>query len=155
EEDAPDPDALEESHCAEEEALEERISLNEQRLGQVVAVLRKTQARRGIDLGCGEGKLMKGLLGSEEFQKLLGLDESFRALATADKRLRLDKLPERVRERIKLIQGSLTYRDSRMAGFDAATCIEVVEHMDQPRLQAFERVLFEFAHPRMIVITTP
>ncbi|MGD9681418.1 MAG: 3' terminal RNA ribose 2'-O-methyltransferase Hen1 [Candidatus Obscuribacterales bacterium] len=155
EEDAPDPDALEESHGAEEEALEEKISLNEQRLGQVLAVLRKAQARRIIDLGCGEGKLLKALMEHKEFEELLGLDVSFRALETAHRRLGLERQPERMKDRLKLVQGSLTYRDNRMSGFDAATCIEVIEHMDEPRLEAFERVLFEFARPRMVVLTTP
>ena len=47
------------------------------------------------------------------------------------------------------------YRDKRLSGFDAATVIEVIEHLDQPRLAAFERVLFEFARPATIVMTTP
>jgi hypothetical protein len=51
------------------------------------------------------------------------------------------------RERITLFQGSLTYRDSRLAGYDAATVIEVIEHLDPARLAIFERVLFEFARP--------
>jgi 3' terminal RNA ribose 2'-O-methyltransferase Hen1 len=155
EEDAPDPDALEENHTAEEAALEERISLNEERLGQVLAVLKKAQARKIIDLGCGEGKLLKVLLEHKEFEEVTGLDVSYRALEIAQRRLRLERLPERVRDRIKLIQGSLTYRDQRMSGFDAATCVEVVEHMDQPRLSAFERVLFQFARPKLVVVTTP
>ena len=36
-----------------------------------------------------------------------------------------------------------------------ASVVEVVEHLDPPRLSAFERVLFEFAKPRTIVLTTP
>jgi hypothetical protein len=31
----------------------------------------------------------------------------------------------------------------------------VIEHLDSGRLTAFERVLFEFARPKTIVITTP
>ena len=50
--------------------------------------------------------------------------------------------------RVKLIHGSLMYRDRRLEGFDAASVIEVVEHLDPPRLAAFERVLFDFAKPR-------
>ena len=33
--------------------------------------------------------------------------------------------------------------------------MEVVEHLDPPRLAAFERVVFEFARPGTVVITTP
>lgn len=47
------------------------------------------------------------------------------------------------------------YRDKRLAGFDAAAVVEVIEHLDQPRLAAFERVLFEFARPQTVVLTTP
>jgi 3' terminal RNA ribose 2'-O-methyltransferase Hen1 len=64
-------------------------------------------------------------------------------------------LPERQKERIKLLHGSLTYRDKRLQGYDAAAVVEVIEHLDPARLAAFERVLFEFAHPTTIVITTP
>src|SRR5262249_17835105 len=59
------------------------------------------------------------------------------------------------RERLRLMHGSLMYRDARLAGFDAAAVVEVVEHLDQPRLRAFERVLFESARPATIVLTTP
>ena len=58
-------------------------------------------------------------------------------------------------ERVRLVHGSLMYRDKRLEGFDAAAVIEVVEHLDPPRLTAFERVLFEFAKPRTVVLTTP
>jgi 3' terminal RNA ribose 2'-O-methyltransferase Hen1 len=53
------------------------------------------------------------------------------------------------------MQGSLMYRDKRLQGFDAAAVIEVIEHLDPHRLAAFERVLFEFARPKDVVVTTP
>ena len=59
------------------------------------------------------------------------------------------------RQRIDLFQGSLLYRDARLAGFDAAAVVEVIEHLDDDRLAAFERVVFEYARPRTIVVTTP
>jgi 3' terminal RNA ribose 2'-O-methyltransferase Hen1 len=61
----------------------------------------------------------------------------------------------RQRERVELRQGSLTYRDRELAGFDAATVVEVIEHLDPPRLDAFERVVFAHAKPRVVVVTTP
>ena len=45
-----------------EDALERPMSLHEQRLGAVAAVLRAAGARRVLDLGCGEGKLLRLLL---------------------------------------------------------------------------------------------
>jgi hypothetical protein len=47
------------------------------------------------------------------------------------------------------------YRDRRFEGYDAAALVEVVEHLDPPRLRAMERTVFEFARPRTVVITTP
>src|SRR5207249_11783301 len=78
-----------------------------------------------------------------------------RALEIAAERLRLDQLPEKQRQRIELIQGSLGYRDKRLTGYDAAAVVEVIEHLDAPRLAAFERVLFEFAKPKTVIVTTP
>ena len=86
---------------------------------------------------------------------MVGLDVSIRSLEAAQRRLKLDRLPTRQAGRIELLHGSLLYRDRRLDGFDAAAVVEVVEHLDPPRLTAFERVLFEFARPRTVVLTTP
>lgn len=138
-----------------EDRLEKPLSLNEQRYRDVLATLKKTDARRVIDIGCGEGKLLRYLLEEKSFTEIVGLDVSHRALEIAADRLRLERLPDKLREKIKLLHGSLTYRDRRLEGFDAATVIEVIEHLDEARLSAFERVLFEFARPGLIVLTTP
>jgi len=153
--DLPDPDAAQQTHDQEEEAVEKTVNLNEQRLNTVVAVLKSAGAKRVLDLGCGEGKLLRALLADQIFEEIVGLDVSHRTLEIAGARLRLDRLPTRQQSRIKLIQGSLMYRDKRLAGYDAATVVEVIEHLDQARLAAFERVLFEFARPATVVVTTP
>jgi 3' terminal RNA ribose 2'-O-methyltransferase Hen1 len=150
-----DPDEAAEVHAAEEGSLEERISLNQQRLGSVLAVLRQSGAKRVLDLGCGEGRLLAALLADSSFAEIVGVDVSPRVLEKAADRLRLEGLAPRKRERIKLLQGSLMYRDARLAGYDAAAVVEVVEHLDPPRLAAFERVLFEHARPATIAMTTP
>ena len=49
---------------------------------------------------------------------------------------RLDQLPETQARRVRLTHGSLTYRDRRLEGFDAAALVEVIEHLDPPRLRA-------------------
>jgi 3' terminal RNA ribose 2'-O-methyltransferase Hen1 len=138
-----------------EEALERLLSLNEQRLGAVVAALRASGARRVLDLGCGAGSLLRELLQDNQFEQLVGMDVSIRSLEAAQRRLKLDRLPPVQANRIQLIHGSLMYRDNRLEGFEAAAVVEVVEHLDPPRLSAFERVLFEFARPRTVVLTTP
>ena len=63
--------------------VEERISLNEQRLGAVVAVLKTSGAKRVLDLGCGEGRLLRCLLKDKQFEHIVGLDVSYRALEMA------------------------------------------------------------------------
>ena len=83
------------------------------------------------------------------------MDVSYRSLEVAADRLHFETMPPKLKERIKLIQGSLMYRDKRLSGFDAAAVVEVIEHLDAPRLAAFERVLFEFARPQFVVLTTP
>lgn len=145
----------EETPIAEEEALEKPMSLNEQRHGTVLATLRSSGARKVLDLGCGEGKLLRELLKDRQFDQVLGMDVSIRSLENASKRLKMERLPDRQAERIQLIHGSLIYRDKRLEGFDAAAVVEVIEHLDPPRLASLERVVFEFAKPKTIVLTTP
>jgi len=140
---------------AEEEAVEVPIRLNEQRLGAVVSVLRASGAARVLDLGCGSGKLLRSLMAEPAFEQIVGVDISYAALETAKSRLRLDRLAPRQRDRLELFQTALTYRDRRLAGFDAAAVVEVIEHFDEPRLRSFERVVFGHAKPRTVVVTTP
>jgi 3' terminal RNA ribose 2'-O-methyltransferase Hen1 len=154
-EDDLDPEATEEERAEEEHVLEEKLSLNEQRIRAVMAALEESGARRVLDLGCGEGKLLRALLQNKSFERACGMDVSHRSLEIARERLRLDELPLRMRERIELFQGSLTYRDARLSGYDAACAIEVIEHLDPSRLPAFERVVFEFAQPMTVIVTTP
>jgi 3' terminal RNA ribose 2'-O-methyltransferase Hen1 len=138
-----------------EEALERAMSLNEQRHGTVLAALRGSGAKTVLDLGCGEGKLMRELVAEPRFERVVGVDVAVRALEIAGRRLKVERMNDRQAARVQLLHGSLTYRDDRLAGFDAAAVVEVVEHLDPPRLAAFERVLFEFARPRTVVLTTP
>jgi 3' terminal RNA ribose 2'-O-methyltransferase Hen1 len=155
EEDNPDPDATLEAQAEQETKIEDPIRLWQQRMGAVVAVLRSAEVKRVLDLGCGEGKLLRALLEEKSITEIVGMDVSFRSLEIASQRLRLERMPTKQRERLKLIHGSLMYRDSRLAGYDAATVVEVIEHLDPPRLAAFERVLFENARPTTVVVTTP
>lgn len=154
-EDDPDPDRTEQIHAQEEEKIEERLSLNDQRLGAVVAALKGSGAKRILDLGCGEGKLLRSLLKESSFDEIVGMDVSHRSLEIAAERLHLDRLPPKQKDRLRLLHGSLMYRDQRLAGYDAAAVVEVIEHLDPPRLSAFERVLFEFARHGTVVVTTP
>jgi 3' terminal RNA ribose 2'-O-methyltransferase Hen1 len=153
-----DEEDIDEKDAAREEVearIERPLSLNDQRLAAVVDALRACGATSVLDLGCGEGRLVGRLLDDRQFARIVGADVSPVVLERAVDRLRFDRMAPAKRARVELVHGSLTYRDARFAGFDAACAIEVIEHIDPPRLDAFERVLFEHAQPRTIVITTP
>jgi 3' terminal RNA ribose 2'-O-methyltransferase Hen1 len=131
------------------------ISLADQRRDGVLAALAATGAGSVVDLGCGEGKLLRILLKDPRYQRILGIDVSHRSLEIAARRLRLDQLTDRVRQRIELRQSALTYRDAGLTGFDAAVLMEVIEHLDPPRLPALAENVFGSARPGAVLVTTP
>jgi 3' terminal RNA ribose 2'-O-methyltransferase Hen1 len=139
----------------DDEAPDRPVPLAVLRHGAVLAVLRAEGARRVLDLGCGSGALLHGLLADQELTEIVGVDVSARALEEAARRLRLDRMPERRRARLTLLQGALTYTDARLRGYDAAVLMEVVEHLDPDRLPALERAVFGDAAPATVVVTTP
>jgi len=150
-----EPEALDNAVTEAEEQPEPQVTLAEQRRGAVVAALKAAGARRVVDLGCGEGALVRELLHDPTFTEILAVDVSPRALEIAGKRLRLDRLPDRQRERVRLLQSSVTYRDGRLTGYGAVVLTEVVEHVDPSRLPALERAVFGYAAPETVVVTTP
>lgn len=125
------------------------------RKGAVLAALRAEGAGTVVDLGCGEGALLRELITDPTFSKILGVDVSHRALETAAKRLRFDRMPDTQRARLELAQSSATYRDDRLTGYDAVVLMEVIEHVDVPRLPALVRSVFAHARPTSVVVTTP
>ncbi|MBX9628072.1 MAG: 3' terminal RNA ribose 2'-O-methyltransferase Hen1 [Gemmataceae bacterium] len=130
-------------------------NLHARRLAAVLEVLKATGAKRVLDLGCGEGKLLRLLAAEGQFAEVVGVDVSSRSLEIAADRLDKLRLTPADRDRVKLLHGSLTYRDARLEGFDVAAASEVVEHLDPPRLGAFERAVFGAARPGAVVLTTP
>ncbi len=131
------------------------VSLAQQRIDAVLEALRSVGAHRVIDMGCGEGALIRRLLQDPAYTEVLGADVSPRALESASHRLSLDRMPDTVRARLRLIQSSLVYGDQRLVGFDAMVLQEVVEHVDADRLPSLERSVFAVARPSAVVVTTP
>ena len=134
---------------------EKPVPLAEQRRAAVLEALRAAGASRVLDLGCGQGQLVQALLKDVRFTDIVGVDVSMRALTIASRRLKLDRMGERQAGRVTLLQGSLTYTDKRLKGYDAAVLSEVVEHLDLPRLPALEYAVFGSARPRTVLVTTP
>ena len=155
EDEASGDDDSDEAQDAEEQTLERKVRLHDLRLDQVRDELRATGAATVLDLGCGEGKLLQRLVKERQFRRLVGVDASTRALEIAHRRLHLEDATPKMKERLQLLHGALTYRDERLEGFDAAALVEVIEHLDPPRLSALEQVVFACARPETVVVTTP
>ena len=134
---------------------ETRIPLNAQRHEAVHQALLDLGARSVIDLGCGPGHFLERLMKTPAFSRVAGSDVSTRSLQYAARRLHVDRMTERQAERVDLFQGALTYEDERYVGFDAAVLMEVIEHVDPPRLEALEHVVFGAAKPGAVIVTTP
>lgn len=132
-----------------------RQSLAEQRREAVLAALAESGAARVLDLGCGGGALLGALMKDKRYTEIVGTDVSSRALDLAHRRLHLDRVPERQRDRVRLWQSALTYRDDRLKGYDAAVLMEVIEHLDASRLPALQASVFGHARPATVVVTTP
>ena len=140
---------------AETETEEKPTPLAVQRREAILEALRAAGAARVLDLGCGQGQLVQALLKDPKFTEIIGVDVSVRALTIASRRLKLDRMGERMASRVQLFQGSLAYTDKRLKGYDAAVLSEVIEHLDLPRLPALEYAVFGAARPRTVLVTTP
>lgn len=124
--------------------------LHEERLDAVMDVLRAAGARTVVDLGCGSGALLQRLAAEPRFTRIVGVDASTEALATAERLLApLDPA------RLSLRHGSFLAPDAELAGFDAAVMVEAVEHVDPAHLSRLERGVFAALRPRLVVLTTP
>jgi SAM-dependent methyltransferase len=132
-----------------------RNTLHQQRLDAVLAGLRESGAQSVLDLGCGEGQLLRKLLVTPQFLRITGMDVAYRELLRAKTRLHYDDLPPSQRDRLTLLQGSLLYRDQRLEGFDAAALVEVIEHVEPARLPDLARVVFGCMAPKFVFVTTP
>lgn len=149
------PDGRDRSDSPDSASAAKEPSLADQRRDAILTALRDAGAGTVLDLGCGEGRLVRALLKDARFTRIVGVDVSVRALTIASRRLGLERMSERQAARVSLVQGALTYTDKRLKGYDAAVLSEVVEHVDPPRLPALEYAVFGAARPRTVLVTTP
>lgn len=141
------------AQAASEEAVEKPLRLHERRLDRVAEIILESGAKRVLDLGCGDGKLIARLIRHKAIEEIVGIEVSSRDLARADQRFA--ELPEVLKGKLKLLRGSAIYRDTRLRGFDIAALVEVIEHFEPDRLPHLERALFGDARPATVVVTTP
>jgi 3' terminal RNA ribose 2'-O-methyltransferase Hen1 len=138
-----------------EASLERPMRLQARRIEAVVEALREFGATSVADLGCGEGDLLAAVACDPKIVRILGADVSARELERAKAHLAREPMSSARREAIELVQSSLLYLDRRLFGFDAATLLEVVEHVDPERLPLLERIVFAHIRPRVVIVTTP
>ena len=144
-------ESFEVEETAPKTASANTFRLHDERLAWVRDRLKESGARRVLDLGCGEGKLLKLLVEEPQFTHITGMDVSVRSLARAAAWLEVSHL----KDRIDLFQSSLLYRDSKLTHFDAAAVVEVIEHLEPFQLSAFEENVFGYARPATVILTTP
>ncbi len=141
------------AESVEEKAV--RSPLNALRMNAVKDAVLASGAASVIDLGCGECRLTALLLTEPQIKKVTACDVSVSVLEKAAQRLNLDGMETYKRNKLMLMQASLTYKDKRFEGFDCACVVEVIEHIEPSRIPAFERAVFEFAAPKTVIVTTP
>jgi 3' terminal RNA ribose 2'-O-methyltransferase Hen1 len=140
---------------AADAAMDARPNLNTLRLEAVFNVIKESGAESVIDIGCGYGHLLLLLMKEETITRIAGADVSRQSLEYARANLEIDRLPKTRKKRFSLFQSSVTYRDKRFRGYDAATLVEVIEHLEESRLDTVAAVIFGDARPGIVVVTTP
>ncbi|MEM9840873.1 MAG: 3' terminal RNA ribose 2'-O-methyltransferase Hen1, partial [Pseudomonadota bacterium] len=145
------------TEAAEEdtEVTEATMRLNDLRYEAVTDAVVKSGARTVCDMGCGEGKLLRRLLQEKSLSKITGVEVSPLELEKAERRLKIDRMSPTQASRIELLRGSVVYDDPRLKGHDALTLVEVIEHIDEERLTAVERVVFAEPQAPTVIVTTP
>lgn len=129
-------------------------SPHQQRHSKIIEDIASWGARRVIDLGCGEGRLLERLVRIAPDMRVVGIEPSGRELDRARKRLS-NNPGKNLDQRVEFVHGSAMYGDERFKDFDAAILSEVIEHVDEDRLSLLSRSVFGIMAPRRVIITTP
>ncbi|TLF51722.1 methyltransferase domain-containing protein [Halomonas urmiana] len=127
--------------------------LHQARLQRTASLIRRSGARRVLDLGCGSGGLLQYLLRDAQFERVVGLELSGELLAQA--KLRLENLPAARAGRLELVCGSYAEPHPALVGFEAAAMVETIEHVPPEALSRVERAVFAGLRPHLLVVTTP
>ncbi|SEA83198.1 methyltransferase domain-containing protein [Rubrimonas cliftonensis] len=130
--------------------------LHAERLRVVRETVMRLQARTVLDLGCGDGDLIIELARLPGVERIEGVDVSRDALERLQARRAEAEVGAAPRgATVVLHHGQISALGPAFAGFDVATLVEVIEHVDPERLSTLERAVFRAARPRFVVMTTP
>ncbi|RAL41981.1 hypothetical protein DM860_016356 [Cuscuta australis] len=137
--------------------------LSKQRVEYALQHIRHSCATSLVDFGCGSGSLLDSLLGyTSSLERIVGVDLSRKGLARAAKVIH-QKLSANIDTKLSsnkvkyaaLFYGSITNFDSRLRGFDIATCLEVIEHMEEDEACIFGDVVLDSFRPSILIVSTP
>lgn len=137
--------------------------LSKQRVEYALLHIKESHATTLADFGCGSGSLLESLLDyPTSLETIVGVDLSLKSLSRAAKvlhsKLSTQSDPRTSCSNIKsaaLYDGSIIVFDSRLSGFDIATCLEVIEHMEEDQASEFGNVVLSSFCPRILIVSTP
>ena len=135
--------------------MESMTELHAARLDRVAALVHAAGVRRLLDLGCGAGALLYRLLDNDALTELVGVEQSASRLHEARRLIQQSHPLALSSGRLRLVNGSYTDAALALAGFDAATLVETIEHLPAEQLAAVERVVFASWQPTLLIVTTP
>ncbi|XP_071794352.1 small RNA 2'-O-methyltransferase-like [Asterias amurensis] len=133
--------------------------VSQQRYQTMVNLVQKYQAKKVLDMGCGECSLLRLLKRKECIEQLTGVDQDGDLLQSSRylaKPLLCEYLIPRSKPfTVSLYEGSIGEKDARMLGYDLVLCVEIIEHLYPDTLAAIPDVVFGYMQPRVVVFTTP
>lgn len=118
------------------------------KIKSVIKKIKELGVTKIIDLGCGNGKLIKQLVKNQKLTVIKGMDHSNRSLKEARDRLNLP-----AQKQVRLFLGSLLYQDPRTKGMDLAILLEIMDHVDEESLPFLETNLFAYMGVEYLIIT--
>lgn len=147
-------DKVSESQAFEKQ-LEDSIGLQEARHKALFEAIKRSGARKVLDLNANSGPFLEKLIRDGQFTTLGASNIAFAELQSAAKHLSEAGLsPEEV-AKVQLFPGSPLYRDERTLGYDAVVLAEWIEHLDLSRLPGLEMSIFRYMKPQLVLVTTP
>lgn len=132
------------------------------RYAAVCELVKKHQAKKVLDFGCAEAKLVKVLTSQEQLthlEEVVGVDIDRELLERNEFRIKpliSDYLRPRSHPfKVSLYQGSVAEADERFVDFDVIACIELIEHLEPEALHLMPETVFGQLSPKVAIVTTP
>ncbi|MBM4761305.1 3' terminal RNA ribose 2'-O-methyltransferase Hen1 [Bacillus sp. B15-48] len=132
-----------------------KVRLNQLRYEAIVEKISSLPLKqRIVDLGSGEGKLSVRLGTIKGVKEILAVEPSESAQLKAMERF--EKAGKHGDYLLPTpIMGSLFYYDERLLNADVIILCEVIEHIDEHRLQGIMKMILGEYEPKALIVTTP